>query len=394
MPYTASVWVATGQKVEKPLHCVCNAINDNSIFGGFSIPQKFIPMPGLITHQRIFIESVKSLKKQKYPNYATHILDIQFSNHLFTSSSLAGLLVPNLFDYIPGKRDLFFGNLIKHLLHSDDGLFIIHNMFNTILHHVSYEPNEWLYYQKGFFYGYISHWVVDALFHPFVFYWSGFPTFKDHRTALYRNQHLLFEYTVDQYMAYYFNSDPFDYNLAAMIPIKGSLQYSAIKDLIAGAIAHVNPSLKINHPLFPYMPYDIFDIALKCVPLVYLIKKTRNPQLIRILRFFEKKVYSDFLVRYPDGRRINRHILNLHRERWFIPTGEPGLHYESVDDLFKIARDKTVQIWKQLEEMFTQRTEITAQQLRSVLEYANAYTGKEGFSLDKMTLQNPIRLRN
>lgn len=351
-------------------------------------------MPGLITHQRIFFESVKSLKKQKHPNYATHLLDIQFANPLFTSSSMAGLLVPNLFDYIPGKRDIFLGNTIKHLLHSDDGLPIIHYMFTTILHHSSHEPNEWLYYQKGFFYGYISHWVVDALFHPFVFYWSGFPTFKDNRIALYRNQHLLFEYTVDQYMAYFYNSEPFDYNLKAMLPVKGSIQYNAIKSLLAGAIAHTNPSLNINNLLFPYIPYDIFDIAIKCVSPVYTIKKTRSPRIIRMLRFFEKRIYSDFLVRYPDGRRINRHILNLHRERWFIPTGEPGLHYESVDDLFRIARDKTVLIWKQLEELLTLKTDVTLQQLSSILEYANAYTGKKGFSIDKMNLQNPIRLRN
>lgn len=351
-------------------------------------------MPGLITHQRIFIESLKSLKKQKHPNYATHLLDVQFTNPRFTSSAMAGLLVPNLFDYIPGKRDVFFGNTIKHLLHSDDGLLIIHYMFNAILKYSSHEPNEWLYYQKGFLYGYISHWVVDALFHPFVFYWSGFPTFKDSRISLHRNQHLLFEYTVDQYMAYFFNFEPFDYNLRAMIPVKGSLQYKAIKDLIAKAIAHSNASFKINAPLLPYISYDIFDIAIRCVPLVYMIKKTRSPRLIRILRFLEKRFYSDFLVRYPDGRRLNRHILNLHRERWFIPSGESGLHYESVDDLFKIARDKTIFIWKQLEELFTQKEHIALQQISTIFELANAYTGKKGFSLDKMTLQNPIRLRN
>jgi len=351
-------------------------------------------MPGLITHQRIFFESVKSLKKQKHPNYATHLLDIQFTNPRFTSSAMAGLLVPNLFDYIPGKRHIFFGNSIKHLLHSDGGIPIIHYMFSTILKHSSHEPDEWLYYQKGFFYGYVSHWVVDALFHPFVFYWSGFPTFKDNRISLYRNQHLLFEYTIDQYMAYFFNSEPFDYNLKAMLPVKGSVQYKAIKDLIAGAIAHTNTSLKINIPLFPYTPLDTFDIAVKCVPFVYMIKNNRSPQFVRILRFLEKRFYSDFLVRYPDGRRINRHILNLHRERWFIPTGEPGLHYESVDDLFRIARDKTVFIWKQLEELFSKQEHITVQQLNTVLEYSNAYTGKKGFSIDKMTLQNPIRLRN
>jgi len=351
-------------------------------------------MPGLITHQRIFFESVKSLKKQKHPNYATHLLDIQFTNPRFTSSAMAGLLVPNLFDYIPGKRHIFFGNSIKHLLHSDGGIPIIHYMFSTILKHSSHEPDESLYYQKGFFYGYVSHWVVDALFHPFVFYWSGFPTFKDNRISLYRNQHLLFEYTIDQYMAYFFNSEPFDYNLKAMLPVKGSVQYKAIKDLISGAIAHTNTSLKINIPLFPYTPLDTFDIAVKCVPFVYMIKNNRSPQFVRILRFLEKRFYSDFLVRYPDGRRINRHILNLHRERWFIPTGEPGLHYESVDDLFRIARDKTVFIWKQLEELFSKQEHITVQQLNTVLEYSNAYTGKKGFSIDKMTLQNPIRLRN
>ncbi len=362
--------------------------------GDFYIPQIFVHMPGLITHQRIFVESVKSLKKQKHPNYATHLLDIQFANQQFSSSAMTGLLIPNLFDYIPGKRDIFFGNTIKHLLHSDDGIAIINYMVSTVLKHSSGEPNEWLYYQKGFLYGYIAHWVVDALFHPFVFYWSGFPTFKDNRVTLYRNQHLLFEYTIDQYMAYFFNSEPFDYNLEAMLPEKGSVQYRAIKDLLATALAHTNSSLKITTPVLPCTTYDMFDIAIKSVPVVYTIKKTRSLRFIKLLRFFEKRFYSDFLVRYPDGRRINRHILNLHRERWFIPTGEIGLHYESVDDLFRIARDKTVRIWTQIEEFFTQKQNISLQQLSLVLEFANAYTGKKGFSLDKMTQQNPIRLRN
>lgn len=351
-------------------------------------------MPGLITHQRIFFESVTSLKKLKHPDHSTHLLDVQFSHPLFMSSALSGLLIPNLFDYLPGKRNIFFGNSIKHFLHSDDGASVIFAMLNTLLNNANHEPNEWVYYQKGFFYGYISHWVADAIYHPFVFYWAGFPTYKDNRVSYYRNQHLLFEYTIDQYMAYFYNSEPFDYNLERMVPHKNTILYKATKDIFINAIATIKPSITFKPSIIAWLKHDGYDIALQCVKPVYSLKKTRNAHLIKILRFLEKRAYSDFLVRYPDARKINRHILNLHRDRWFNPSGEVGLHYESVDDLFRIVKEKTVTLWKQFEELLNLKEMVSPSQFNAVIEFANAYTGKKGFSLDGMIHQNPIRLRN
>lgn len=352
-------------------------------------------MPGLITHQRIFLETVKSLKKQKHPHYAAHLLDVQFCNPVFTSSALAGLLSPNLFDYLPFQpRQTFLGNHLKHILHSDEGLPILYSMFSSFFNNTHAEPNEWSLCQKGFFYGLISHWVVDAVYHPFVLYWSGFPTYRDNRDAYYRNQHLLFEYTIDAYMAYYYHSEPFDYNLHSMLPQKNSLLYNSVKTFLSDAVAKHHPSLRITVPVISWFNLDLFDLAMKCVAPVYKMKKSANPTVINIMRFLEKRKYSDFFVRYPNPKRINRHILNLHRERWFVPTGEVGLHYESVDDLFKTSKEKTVLIWKQCEELFTNRVAPAFTQFSAMLEYTNAYTGKKGFSLGTLQHTHPLRLHN
>ncbi|HOW84286.1 MAG TPA: hypothetical protein PK573_17110, partial [Spirochaetota bacterium] len=136
----------------------------------------------------------------------------------------------------------------------------------------------------------------------------------------------------------------------------------------------------------------LIDLLPYLIAGAYGIKRTGSATVRKLMdrMRIRRRFFPDYVTRYPDPRRMNRHALNLHRERWFHPLGSPGLHYESVEDLFKIARDRTVAAWERMESiLYTGQADIPA----IIAEFIpDPYTGESGSGPAGLKIKKPLRM--
>jgi hypothetical protein len=361
-------------------------------------------MPGIVTHNHIFRHSVKLLSSRKKRSYILNSLRALFNTSEFFSAALFGSIGPNIFDYIPKRnKKSYFGHNVSFFLH-DGGLYkLLLEMTERIIS-CSDKNNEWAAMQRAYLYGVISHAVVDTLYHPFMFYWSGFPdSYNKKEINYYREQYLLFTYNMDNYFA--MHDDRVEFTLDEMLPVKISGKKmrlrEPLKQFILETLSDVYPEI-FKDLILKREPQNengdrkIFDARSYLDYLPYLIKKTywlkhtENRRVVSLLKMVKKRdlFNIDFITRYPQKRYINNHVLNLHREAWKSPSGKPGNRYESVDHLMKSACEKTVEIWERIEESLWGNNDI------GVMEQfkANSYTGEEGIGYYDMKEKNPVKL--
>ena len=190
-----------------------------------------------------------------------------------------------------------------------------------------------------------------------------------------------------------------------LLPVKKKIGFlktnKAIKDFLIGSLMESLPDIG-KRIIFKYgkngdyqysNSYGHIDLFPYCVKFAYLIKQNKNKHFIKLIETLKRKkiIFSDFIIRYPEPRKINKHVLNLHRERWFYPAGAAGLHYESVEDLMKIARDLTIDIWEKIESKTTSEDKTINDIMESF--QVNALTGEAKKSYREMNIMNPIRIR-
>ncbi len=358
-------------------------------------------MPGIITHRKILDESINFLSLRKKKSFLLKSLKTLFNSDEFYRAALFGAMGPDIFDFIP-KRDKknIYGNKISFFMHNGGVHKVLASMINKIY---SYDDKniEWAGIQRAYLYGLISHAMGDSIFYPFIFYWSGFPdSYNKNEIMLYREQNLLFLYNIDNYFLY--SGEKSDFNIESMFFLNNSKGrkklHSAVKIFLLESIAKEYPEIykeivwkedkndKNNY----LMTGGYLDILPSLIKAAFRLKRNNNRRIAGILKFLKKRIpaYSDFLIRYPDPREINDHVLNLHRERWQYPAGKPGIHYESVENLLKISCEKTVEIWEKIEASMWGKND------RSVIESLriNLFTGEKKAQYHDMKIKNPVRL--
>ncbi len=364
-------------------------------------------MPGIQTHIQLFTDAMNAVKSDKNPGRGTRSLEILFATPLFARAGYFGCLGPDVIDYLPlMKKKSFFGTALNKDLHSARLAESLRMMLTRVLH-ASDPVNEWSAAQRAFVYGYVSHIVTDAVFHPFIYYWAGFPdTDIDKEVMLFREQFLLLEYTIDAYFTHFYKKKPVKTDLKSLFPI---VTYGKGRRGLHPSIAGMLYDLLIfldheigdtfffrmrhgttgNQPAPPtcirMLPY-IIDSAFR-------LKTSNNRYYKKIVDRLRKKklLFPDYTVRYPEPKRINRHVLNLHRERWFYPAGAPGLHYESVEDLYKIAQNSIVAAWDKLESAACSSSREIAPLLHEIA--VDALTGEIGKQPHEMHVKNPVKPR-
>ena len=213
------------------------------------------------------------------------------------------------------------------------------------------------------------------------------------------------EYNIDQYMEFYYEADDYSFKLGHMLPPVSKAgrkeMMRPIKSLILNALREVYPGQykKIIWKLGKESSNPeadstgILDILPGAVRAVYRLKHNKRPWLVDLLKNVRRNipVYSDFLVQYPDPRRMDKHVLNLHRERWFYPAGDSALHYESVEDLLRKSRDSIIDYLEKLEYYLISET---GDQFDAIMgELPDGFTGNPDSAVDDMIEQNPHKLR-
>ena len=362
-------------------------------------------MPGIVTHNFIFHEAVEYLKKKKNRTFLSTSIETLFSTEYYKRAALFGTIGPNIFDYTPFRRNRSQGSRLSFMLHDGGSAELLSAMLDKTMAHSDFNT-EWASTQRAYLYGFISHIIADAHFHPFMLYWSGFPDSRKRReAAMYREQNLLFEYNIDNFFLHYYKEGKFTYDLELMLPVKGGFGYkgfdSAVKDILLGSL----------HEVFPHYckrfvwkkggssdttfskSLGFIDFSSYLIKLTYRLKHTRNERLKKIMQSFMRNrfVYLDLLVRYPEPRQLNRHVLNHHRARWVHPAGLPGTRYDSIEDILRECSMHIGNIWEEIEGMIYGTRDNYEHILKQIT--VNAFTGDEQAGYNSLKIKEPIRLR-
>lgn len=358
-------------------------------------------MPGIYTHYKIFSETVAALSKRK-KNYLLRSIEALFSDEKNIRSALFGSIGPDIFDFIPVRnKKLNYGHELSfHLHNGGTGEFIEKIASRVFLPETI--NTEWSTRRRAYLYGFISHVVADSVFNPFIYHFSGFPDgYSKNEANYYREQNLLFSYNIDNYFQFYHNTPDRNFYIEKMFPAKKGFFLWKIDDPVKTLILE---SVKESYPdLFPglilkkaknHAENDIhgkgyIDLLPTLIKTTYKLKKTENRRIINFLSEAKRKnwFFSDFTVRYPEPRRLNRHALNIHREKWVYPAGMAGYRYDSVEHLFKTACEKTAEVWEQLEPvMFGSKFKLP-EELK-----LNSFTGEKGKGYLDLKIKSPLKI--
>jgi len=367
-------------------------------------------MPGIITHNKLLKETILYLQKKKKKNYLLRSIQSLFSEKDRLTSALFGSIGPNIYDYIPKwSRGNFFGSNISFSMHNGYSRKIIESLYNIIFSQKD-KNTEWSSLQRAYLYGFISHIISDSIFHPFIFYFSGF-TNSNSKTVngFFREQFLLYQYAVDLYfLLFRTDAKSFKFSIQEMLPIKKQSRlkwlYPPIKSIILESLfndfkdAYKVISLKKPKEGNSYQKLiqsnsqiGYLDAIPYLLSWIYRLKMTKNDRVRDLINKARKKNFtlSDITVLYPQIKTFDLHIVNHYRERWQYPTGSTSIHYESMENLFQISCEKIVDAWERVESSIYENK----MAVFSDIIVSNAYTGVNDQNFSQMKQQNPIKIR-
>jgi hypothetical protein len=361
-------------------------------------------MPGIVTHSRILKESILTLSKKEKKTYLLKSIETLFHTPRHLTAGLFGSLGPNIFDYIPAKNKRnYYGNDISFFIHNGGADKLLHAMIKTIYGYHD-KNTEWAATQRAYLYGFISHIVSDSIFHPFIFYYSGFPdNYTRKEIFFFREQNLIFQYHLDNYFQYHDEKAMhYNFNVNEMLPVNTNHIMHRLDEpvliYLLNSLKQVYPEIyrkliilnvDTKEPDNPH-PINYIDLIPYFINIAYRLKRNDNQRISNFFRLLRRNnlIYSDFLIRYPMKKKYNKNILNLHRERWENPSGKPGLHYESVQNLLLLSCEKTIELWEKIESsLYTKENLAVLNELNF-----NAYTGDSKLSYHDMKIKRPIRL--
>lgn len=358
-------------------------------------------MPGIITHSKLFQETVRQIHFRKKKNFLQKSIIALFSSDRFRRAALFGAIGPNIFDYIPIplKKTRFMSDL-SFTIHNGAAQRTIELMLNRI-NSSKDKNNEWDAVQRAYLYGYISHLTADSIIHPFVYFNSGFPDDNSPAQAAYfREQNLLFQYNIDNYYQFYEEKlTDLKFNLSDMIPLERYGRFNfldkSVKALIMMTIEDIDPPLHKKMIWFTskkdgavYGDLDLLPLSIiKTYKYKFSQKRGRFDDIVKNLRKRGLQS-SDYLIRYPRSKRFAKDALNLHKNRWQNPAGNMAARYDSIDNLFSAACEKTADIWEKIERCVYEKIDFN----KSDYYTGNAYTGDEILGYDDMKIKEPVRL--
>ena len=364
-------------------------------------------MPGIITHNRVFAETINHIKKDKQNSIYAKSIEILLNTDSSFKAGTFGAAGPDIFNHLPFKKiNLQGGSEISYQLHTSRNEKFLKSMLLTLMSYKD-QNTEWASIQRAYFYGFISHLISDSIFHPFIYYWAGFTHSNNKKEMIYfREQHLLFENNMDLFFSNSFDDNhfnKFNFNPDYILP---TIKNKRLKPVERAVKTFLLNAIKESYPVFyknltfikdnntsKWPGFFIIDILPFFIKLHYNIKKSRNRKLLKLINYIKKKniFYSDWLTAYPPTARLNTHVLNLHKERWFHPAGTSGLHYESAKDLLNISCAKTAEVWEKIE-AFLINGKINISEIENYL-IINSITGIKDKDYESMKIQNPVHLR-
>lgn len=203
----------------------------------------------------------------------------------------------------------------------------------------------------AFLYGFICHYVLDSIVHPFVVYKTGVMDKNDKTTFKYNNLHSYMETYIDNYMIlqktnhkpYNFRLDKFCFDTRCF-----SNSLNNVIDVVFDDVFNIKNMSKIYYKSLKQMKsflrkyrYDRFGI-----------KKIgyRGIDLFTSKSFFKFDVLSYHY--FPDNKK---YFLNTNHNIWYNPINHNISSNDSFDDLYKKSIKEAVYIIKCVNDYFNDK---------------------------------------
>ena len=271
-------------------------------------------MPGIITHRKVFQDSIRLLSTRKKKSYVLKSIETLLNSEEYMKAALFGVIGPDLFDYMPSFRQKkVYGHPVSFQLHDGGCSDFIPAMIRTQLGY-SDNNNEWAAFQRAYIYGFISHYILDSFLNPFIFCWSGFPdNFTSSEIHYFRQQNLLFRYNIDNYYLYFDDKkDELRTLVNDFLPMEKNKRKlvinKSLKTLILETLAEIYPDA-VDKMFFRkrdeaelHENSSWLDIIPRIMKLSDWMQHTDNPKAVSIIerlgrsRFFNSDFFFKFII--------------------------------------------------------------------------------------------------
>ena len=233
------------------------------------------------------------------PTYKTHSIHIDKSSDYIDSRIELDKEDLKVFSFGPDVFALTDSNTFN-TQHNKDSRYFFECLLNNIKTEKALDNKELI----GFLYGELSHFIVDATFHPYIYYLT-----ENMKSTGIINPHLQMELLLDSYFMKKYGVSSKDYYS------KTGIRDLKAREVIDRVYSYIFNCLKASSK---------FDIGLNAI-LLFENAVRSNKTLATICSFIGDFEYHDKDVYSP--------FLNANRSGWLDPiTGEE--HEESINELW------------------------------------------------------------
>ena len=309
-------------------------------------------MPNIYTHSRFILDIYEKLdidtkfflvdQKQKLTTFAQSVdplflYDIKKLKKTSRLREFAHYFHKN-------KSNIFFTNLINYI------------KYNNLEHNPEI---------ISFLYGFLSHYILDSTFHPYVIYKTGKYNKLNQDTYKYRGKHHLMETYIDKYyITIREKINPTKYKIYELLDNKNfSHELTQMIDIVFKETFNVNSmskfynkSIKDMRFLYKHLRYDPKGIKEKIYKIMYRLTPIDIPTDIRYISYHYTE---NDLSKY----------LNLEHKQWNYPTHKSKKYKYSINDLYLNALFKCITIIKEINEYLYHDKKINFKNLIENLSY-------------------------
>ena len=216
-------------------------------------------------------------------------------------------------------------------------------------------------------YGYITHYVLDSICHPYIFYKTG--VYRHNKeTKKYKGLHAKMENDIDSiYYEKYYNKKYRTCNISKDVIGKPKWN-KELSDLIDDVY---------------YKTYEVKNAnkkLIKCIKqakkTTTLIQKDTTGLKVHILKIVELILHNQ-LSSYSNNHKTNEDFLNNRHKRWNNPCFKDMTSNKSFDDLFEEATKKATKIIEAAHNYLFHKKSIKTLNIITNLDYAS------GIDIDK-----------
>ena len=315
-------------------------------------------MPSSMTHSFFILDVYEKLPK----DIQNQLLNNKNYLKLF-SQGVDPLYFYNLANLKSGKK---IRDNYPELIHSTKTQKLFVSLINYVKENNLQKDNEII----SLLYGFISHYVLDLVVHPFVIYKTGKFDKKDSNTFKYNGLHNDMEVYIDAYLIYKrLKIFPKDFKMYNFIfeTIDLNKETKNMLDIIFKDVYDIDnfsslycKSVKQMKSIFKLYRYD-----------KYGIKKLGY----RILDFIlpSNQLKKDSLSYYIHHKK-KIHYLNLEKNTWNHPCCKTEYYDYSFVELYRIALSKAINIITKVNECLNTKVDIS--ELYDLIENLSCITGK------------------